>query len=133
MVTYYCPKCWAEIGADTTVCPHCGYLMTDFKKLSYEEKLLLTLKHPILDNRMIAVQSLGNLGSQQALPMFAEILADLDADVFVLREVLEALAKIDHPQSRELLKEALNHPFPVIRHKAEELVKRSSTLNIHHQ
>jgi HEAT repeat protein len=77
-----------------------------------------------MDNRLIAVESLGNLGSQQALPQFEEILEDLNADVYLLREILQAVAKIDHPRSRQLLEKALRHPFPVVRHLAEELLKR---------
>jgi hypothetical protein len=67
-LTYFCPKCCAEAGNDAPECPRCGFRMADFDALPYESKLILAQKHPIRENRMLAIQILGKLRSQQAIP-----------------------------------------------------------------
>src|SRR5512135_1720063 len=74
MLNYYCPHCWKEIEAGAIQCPHCLYALADHERLSYEEKLLRALGHPIRENRMLAIQLLGELRSTAALPAFEAIL-----------------------------------------------------------
>ena len=84
-----------------------------------------TLEHPVQESRMMAIQILGNLGSQAALPAFEELLQNPHTEVYELREILVALSKIKGSRSRELIKAAREHPFVVIRSMAEDLlVKR---------
>jgi HEAT repeat protein len=127
MITYYCPNCWRELSEQDDVCPTCGYLMADFSRLALEEKLLLSLSHPVLDSQMMAAQILGNLGSTKALPQFEVILSDPKTKIYLLREVIQALSKIRHPKSAELLRKAMGHFSPLIRRLVEEQLYKMKT------
>jgi hypothetical protein len=48
-------------------CPKCGFNLADYKKLSYEDKLIQSLNHPLPGRRNIAAQVLGNINSIKAL------------------------------------------------------------------
>ena len=54
------------------------------------------------EKRYLAIQILGQLGSQAALPGLEKILDTEVNDIYVLREVLVALSKIQGPRSRAL-------------------------------
>ena len=123
MITYFCPACWREIDRDAVRCPGCGYNTTAYSELPYEEKLILALNHPIHDNRLLAVQLLGNLRSNASLPHFKAML-ELEDDFYLLREVLTALAKIGSPDSREILSEATKHDSHLVREFAARLMSR---------
>ena len=73
---------------------------------------------------MVAIQTLGDLHSQLALPELEKTLKNLQEDVYTLRETVIAIAKIPGEDSRVLLKEATRHPYTLVRHKAEELLKK---------
>ena len=106
------------------LCPNCGYDLSDFSSRSYEEKLLLALRHPVPESRMVAIQTLGDLHSQRALLELERILGDLQEDVYTLRETVIAIAKIPGEYSKTLLKGATQHPYTLVRHKAEELLNK---------
>lgn len=72
---FFCPNCWNEIAEGNSICPYCGFDLSSYDTLSYEQKLILSAKHPIRENRMIAIQLLGKLRSQAAPPVFESILA----------------------------------------------------------
>jgi len=124
MITYYCPNCWAEISEAEKVCPECGYNLADYSHLTLEQKLVLSLCHPILDSRMMAVQILGNLGSALALPEYKNILEDENSDIYLLMEVVKALPKIHDPQIILLLQEACQHHSSLVRNSAEEQLSK---------
>jgi len=124
MLTFYCPSCWKKIRSDDAICPNCGHDLSDFSSRPYEEKLLLALHHPVPDSRMVAIQTLGDLHSQRALPEFEKILENLEEDVYTLRETLIAISKIPGEGSRALLHEASRHPYNVVRYKARELLNK---------
>ncbi len=120
MITYYCPNCWVELSSLENICPRCGYQLEAYANLTLEEKLVMALNHPVAENRMLAVQILGELGSVLALPQFEKIITDRSADVYLQREVINALARIDDPKSVKLLKKALLHRSPLISELARE-------------
>jgi HEAT repeat protein len=124
MITYYCPNCWIEISAQDKLCPNCGYNLSEHSHISIEQKLVMALRHPILDSRMMAVQILGNLGSVQALPEFEKILDDDSSDIYLLLEVIKALPKIHDPRSITLLQKACMHKSSMIRSSAKEQLMR---------
>jgi phosphoserine phosphatase len=124
MLTFYCPSCWKKTSSDLTICPECGYDLSDFSSLSYEEKLLRALHHPVPASRMVAIQTLGELHCQLALSELEKTLKNLQEDVYTLREIVIAIAKIPGEDSRVLLKEAARHLYALVRHKAEELLNR---------
>jgi hypothetical protein len=124
MITYYCPNCWKEISEKDTVCPDCRYNLAEYSHLTLEQKLVMSLRHPILDSRMMAVKILGNLGSVLALPDFEKIIEDESSDIYLLLEVIKTLPKIHDPRSVNLLQKANLHKSSLIRRSAKEQLMR---------
>ena len=123
MVTYFCPHCWEMIPEDAQVCPACGYELERYNQLSFEEKLLLSLEHPVLEQRILAVQTLGKLGSLAALDPLERFIWDFHSNPYLVRTALEAVAAIPAPRSRKILNQATVHPFHLIRKKALALLR----------
>ena len=124
MITYYCPACWCEIAETQSHCLACGFELVQDKALTFEEKLLRTMEHPVAEKRYLAIQILGELGSQAALPGLEKLLDTEVNDIYALRETLAALSKIQGPRSRELLQKASRHPYPLIRQLAERFLDK---------
>lgn len=101
----------------TDICPHCGYAISEYESLSYEKKLICALKHPVRENRMTAVQILGELRSHMALPAFTSIL-EKEEDFYVIREIIQALNKIGGEESKELLRRLKTHKSKLVRKTA---------------
>ncbi len=129
MLTFYCPACWRTITGEETQCPSCGYELSKYEALSFEEKLLHALEHPIPEQRRLAIQILGKLGSQAAIPGLEIILQTEVNDIFVLREAVIALDKIPGQRSREALKRATRHPYPIVRELAISLLDKHQMNN----
>jgi len=118
MITYFCPACWSVIPEKAAACPQCGADLNEFEHLSIEQKYILALRHPVSENRIMAVRYLGELGSRAALPEFERMLQE-ENEYYVLREVVFVLTRIRDPQTRRLLKVALNHPSYLISYLAK--------------
>jgi len=101
-------------------CLQCGYDLSNYEKLSYEEKLILALKHPIRENRMIAVQVLGKLHSRAAIPFFATLL-QTEEDFYMIREIVHALVHIGNVQSIDVIQKLKDHPLELVRHFVEDI------------
>jgi HEAT repeat protein len=127
MVTYYCPHCWTILDENDQVCPKCGYVIKDYQELSYEDKLLNALHHPVPERRIIAAQVLGILKSQRALIEFLKILESEEEDYFILRSILLAAAKINHPNRIILLHKASQHPSALVRRLAGGILDQLSS------
>lgn len=123
MLTFYCPHCWKRIDGNNEYCPNCGFDLTEFSRLTYEEKLILSLHHPLPGRRNIAAQVLGNIQSVKALDEFEKILQSGETDYFYLRVILQAIAKIDSPRKMYLLQMAETNPNILIRDLATTLIK----------
>jgi len=82
------------------------------------------MEHPVAEKRYLAIQLLGELGSQAALPGLEKLLDTEVNDIYALRETLAALSKIRNPRSRELLQKASHHSYPLIRQLAERLLDK---------
>ncbi len=119
MLAYYCPNCWNEIEAGDTQCPYCLYSLDDYERLTYEEKLMLALEHPIRESRMMAIRLLGELRSRLAVPAFGAILQQ-EEDFYVIREIAQALARIGTEESRDLLRSLKHHRSALIRKLASD-------------
>ncbi len=104
-------------------CPDCGIELARYQAESFEEKLLRALEHPVPEQRCLAIQLLGELGSQAALPGLEKVLDTEVNDIYALREAVVALSKIHGPRSRALLQKAAGHPFRIIRQLAEGCLK----------
>ena len=61
------------------------------------------MEHPTPEMRLLAIQLLGELGSQAALPRLEKLLDTETNDIYVLQETLEALSRIQGTRSWELL------------------------------
>lgn len=125
MVTYFCPNCWSKIDQNEIKCPACGYDIANYSKLPYEKQLLLSLKHPIREDRMIAVQILGKLKNEDAVPEFEHLLKT-ENDFYLLREVLYALSKINSSRSRALILETTKHRSNLVRSFAERMMANTA-------
>ena len=122
MITHYCPKCWTEITETESRCPACGFELIQDRALTFEEKLLRTIEHPVPEKRYLAIQILGELGSHAALPGLEKVLDTEVNDIYALRETLVALSKIQGPISHKLLQKATRHRYHLIRRLAEKLL-----------
>ncbi|MBX6312903.1 MAG: HEAT repeat domain-containing protein [Isosphaeraceae bacterium] len=120
-LTYFCPSCWAEIGPDISACPGCGCRMAEYDALPFEAKLILALKHPIRENRMLAIQLLGErrCHSASAIPAFEAALREEEAP-YILGEVARALARIGGNEGRGIISPLRSHPSAIIRSMAED-------------
>ncbi|NPV77704.1 MAG: HEAT repeat domain-containing protein [Anaerolineae bacterium] len=98
--------------------------MEEFKRLSYEDKLLVALNHPVPERRMMAAQILGNMRSQRALNEFLKIVTSGNTDYYFLRAVLLATAKINHPDRQLILQKASQHYSTLISNFAIELIEQ---------
>jgi HEAT repeat protein len=117
---FFCPDCWIEIAVGTKTCPHCGYVIAEYESLSYEKKLIRALRHPVRENRMMAIQVLGELRSRAALPMFASVLK-IEEDFYVTREIILALEKIGGTESKKIIRRLKTHKSKLIRSAAKRL------------
>lgn len=118
-VISFCPGCWSEAGPEAAECPHCGYRIADFAALPYESKLILALKHPIRENRMLAIQLLGELKCAAAVPALETILRE-EQDPYVLGAIARAVARIDTHASNVILSRLRSHRSAIVRDFAEE-------------
>jgi HEAT repeat protein len=126
MLTFFCPNCWNRIAEDADQCPHCGYALSAAASLSYEERLVLALRHSVTEYRVTAARILGQRGAAIALPEFRRII-ETERDYYLLRAVLYALLNIDSPQSAELLTAATRHPSRLVSRLAHQLADRMTS------
>lgn len=117
---FFCPNCWKEIEAQSPRCAHCGYVVSQYDLRSLEEKLFYALKHPVRENRMMAIQLLGEIESKSAVAAFASIL-ESESDFYVIREIINSLKKIASAESLDLIRKQHNHPSRLVRKLAREI------------
>jgi len=91
-VTYFCPSCWSEVGT-ATICPDCGTDLQDFSGRSYEEKLIIALRHPEPTVPIRAASILGELRSQAAVEPLIDVATSVD-DPYIQEAAVEALGRI---------------------------------------
>lgn len=137
MVTFFCPKCYAENGPEDKACRLCGASLDD-QSGDYVEKLIqFSLHHPIPSVPPMAAEALGKIGDKRAveplmdilktsrepalLEAAAEALGNLkdsravpalthlmkEATVAVRLKAVVALGKIDGMEAREVLKDIM--------------------------
>jgi hypothetical protein len=106
-------KLLGEVRENASICAYCRYDLTGYGRLPYEEKLILALKHPIRENRMLAIQLLGDLRSKKAISVFEAMLHD-ETDFYVIREVVRS-RKIGGKDSEQLLSSLSEHSSSLVR------------------
>ena len=112
---FFCPKCWAELEEDSEICPKCGFR---FKDLSYEDKLIMALRHPVLEFKINAIRTLGRLKSKRAVREFERMVEE--ETVPIVLEIVEALARIGGEESRRLLEKLTKHRSKLVAKRAKE-------------
>lgn len=88
--------------------------MSEYDSCSFEEKLLHALSHPVRENRMMAIQLLGEIKSVKAVSAFASIL-ESENDFYVIREMINSLKKIGSPEGIRLIQKQGGHPSRLVR------------------
>ena len=73
--------------------PFCEHPSLDFHGWPPDEKLRLALTHPVRENRMLAIELLGESADPSALSAFREPLAT-ESDPHILVEIARAVARI---------------------------------------
>ena len=117
--TFFCPFCGKQGPDDAQVCSQCGKSIEHWREHAFEERLLLTLHHPIREHRMVAIQILGQRKYERAVPVFAEMVA-AGQDVYTLRGIVHALSQINTNDSRQLIMQLRDLPSPVVRTACDE-------------
>ncbi len=122
MLTYYCPNCWEVVEEGQRVCPNCGYLLDDFTRFDFDDKLIAALHHSVAERKIMAAQVLGIRQCKRALPEFRNILESDENNYFFLRAILLAVAKIEDPDREVILEQATKHTSELIANLAVELL-----------
>jgi len=122
--THYCWHCYAENADPTGACVQCKKDVGAPTGADYVEMLLWSLGHPVVDQRMIAAQILGQRRETRARTALRE-LARGRADPYLAATALAALLEIDGPGAHRALLEHLECTgAPVVRAVAEEALGR---------
>jgi len=117
--TFFCPFCGSQSPDDERVCSRCGKSLDHWREYPFEERLLLTLHHPLMEHRMMAIQILGQRRYKRAVPLFAEMIA-ASQDVYTLREIVYALSRMKTNDSDLLIAKLRDHPSPVVRKACDD-------------
>jgi len=110
-------KVLGEIEENASICAYCQYGLTGYSRLPHEEKLILALRHPIRENRRLAIQLLVDLRSQVALPVFRFML-ETEEDLYVVRGILRSLAMIGTAESEDIIRMLEDHESRLARKAA---------------
>lgn len=80
------------------------------------------MHHSVPERKMMAAQILGNIHSFKALQEFREIIENGESNYYILRTILIAAAKIDHPERISILQTATQHTSNLISELAIKLL-----------
>lgn len=117
---FFCPNCWEELKKEEKRCPFCGSDLENFSKLSYEDKLIVALSHPVLSYRVNAVNLLGKLSCEKAVCKFEKMVET--EDVITVLEIINALGMIGSNEAVKLLNKLANNTSPVISKRAKAVL-----------
>ena len=128
-----CPACGKVIKISHNFCKFCGVDLSAIPPLGYSDRTLKQLAVTALTDpdpgvRKDAVETLGDLGENEVLGVFAYILLN-DSDEEVRREAADELGEFHHPHSLDVLAKALKDHSPIVRKEAIEGLKRIKKKN----
>jgi len=128
-----CPSCGKAIKIEHNFCKFCGVDLSGIKPLGYSDRTLKELANTALTDpnpgvRVDAVDTLGDLGENEVLGVFAYILLN-DRDEIVRKEAADELGDFHHPHSLDVLAKALKDPSPIVRKEAIEGLKKIKKKN----
>ena len=120
-ITYFCPSCWSEVGAATT-CPNCGADLQDFSGRTYEQKLIIALRHPEPTVPIRAATILGELGSHVAVEPLIDVATSVD-DPYIQEAAVVALGRIGDNRALSCLDRLSRQGAVRVRAAAERALK----------
>jgi vesicle coat complex subunit len=128
-----CASCGKAIKIEHNFCKFCGVDLSGIQPLGYSDRTLKELANTALTDsnpgvRKDAVDTLGELGENEVLGVFAYILLN-DEDEIVRKEAADELGDFAHPHSLDVLAKALKDPSPIVRKEAIEGLKKIKKKN----
>lgn len=123
MITYFCPACWNVISQEDIICPYCGYDLKDFHQMPYESKLLMGLNHPVTEIRLNVIHIIGMKNLKEAIPHL-ENMVNKESNPTVLMNIVDALARMTHPEALELLRKLALHRYPIVSSRAKQALEK---------
>ena len=128
-----CVSCGKVIKIGHNFCKFCGVDLSGIQPLGYTDRTLKELANTALTDpnpgvRKDAVDTLGELGENEVLGIFAYILLN-DRDALVRKEAADELGDFHHPHSLDVLAKALKDPSPIVRKEAIEGLKKIKKKN----
>ena len=128
-----CPACGKAIKIAHNFCKFCGVDLSGIQPLGYSDRTFKELANTALTDtnpgvRKDAVDTLGELGENEVLGIFAYILLN-DRDEIVRKEAADELGDFHHPYSLDVLAKALKDPSPIVRKEAIEGLKKIKKKN----
>lgn len=131
MIHFFCPSCWREIS-EQIICPFCQYDLREFHKLSYEDKLIGALKHPIKEIRKTAVFIIGLKRIEKAVTELERMINE-EEDPFILMEIVKALRQIKNREAKVILEKLSSHRSSLIANFVKQSDLYTEPLNSGHR
>ncbi|MCX8034203.1 MAG: HEAT repeat domain-containing protein [Thermodesulfovibrio sp.] len=120
MIHFFCPSCWRVISENIIICPYCHYDLRKFNTLGYDDKLILSLRHPVKEIRRLIIFIIGLKKLKKAVAEFERMIEGED-DPIILLEIVKALVKINSKEAREILDKMRSHRFQIISRYIERI------------
>lgn len=111
---FFCTTCWKEITCEEKICPQCGADIKEHEQKGFEKKVINALKHPERETVQRAVWILGRLKSIESVKPLMSLFEKTD-NPYIKAEILDALDKMGTPKATNIIEEAVNSAFSVVR------------------
>jgi len=115
-----CPRCCEIVREDEAKCPKCGFKIREFDELDYEEKLIINLRHPVIEYRISAIRAL-SLRSTEKAAKALESAAEEEGCVPVLLEIVDALARMGR---FDVIRKLTGHRSKVVSNYARRILEK---------
>jgi hypothetical protein len=117
-VTSYCWHCYGENKRDEGPCVHCGRSIEPPPDVTYDDRLIWALRHPLRENRMIAAQLLGVRRVAAARQPLRALALDWE-DPYLSVEALRSLIAIEGAAATDLLKRLASSGPAIVKREAQ--------------
>lgn len=117
MLTFFCPKCYAENRAEDEICRSCGARL-DEEAGDYVDRLIrFSLHHPVPSVAAMAAETLGKIGDRRAVEPLMEILRTSE-EPGLLEASAEALGRLRDEEAVPALSKVLERGTVAARRNA---------------